>query len=232
MEVVEAKPEDGCLILDIVNVERYACICKLASVSCITILNDKSCDRERRVRRSRLEGGVALETIRAIHERRSVRRYASTSVQEELITRLIDAATWAPSGGNAQTWRFVVVRDRERIRDLRMVSPGLPGPPPCVVVICQDVEAASGKQARLGTERLILFDSAMAAQNLLLAAHDLGLGACVIASFHSEAVRMLLGMPDHVEAILLVSLGWPLEEPEAPPRAKEGLVFYEHYGAR
>jgi len=170
-----------------------------------------------------------LETNRAIHERRSVRRYATTPIEEEVIVRLIDAATWAPSGGNAQTWRFVVIRDAERVRSLRMVSPGLPGPPPCVVAICQDVKAASQRGERLAAERLIYFDSAMAAQNLLLAAHDLGLGSCVVASFHSEAVRMLLRLPDHIEPILLVSLGWPLEEPEAPPRMQEGVIFHERY---
>ena len=149
-------------------------------------------------------------------------------MEQQAVDQLLDAARWAPSGGNAQTWRFIVVRDRARIRQLRVVSPGLPGPPPCVLVICQDMDEAADRGARLGIDRLVLFDAAMAAQNVLLAAHDIGLGGCVVASFHVKAVQELLRMPDRIEPVLLVAVGWPDERPE-PPRRREKVVFFERF---
>ena len=64
---------------------------------------------------------------------------------------------------------------------------------------------------------------------MLLAAHDMDLGSCAVASFHAAAVRKLLGIPESVEPILLVALGWPDETPDAPPRRHEEVVFYERF---
>ncbi len=168
----------------------------------------------------------------AIRERRSVRRYAEREVSEDHVRQLIDAAMWAPSGGNAQTWRFVVVRDQRRIRQLRVVSPGLPGPPPCVVALCQDTDAAAKKGARLGAAQLIYFDTAMAAQNILLSAHELGLGACVVASFHRDGISRCLRLPPHIAPVLLVAVGWPAEAPRAPERKRHTIAYAEEYGGQ
>jgi len=89
-----------------------------------------------------------------------------------------------------------------------------------------DEAAKSGRQ--LGVDRLVFFDSAMATQNVLLAAHDIGLGSCVVASFHRNAVQRLLDMPEYVEPMLLIALGWPDEFP-VPPRRQEAVVFRERY---
>ena len=185
-----------------------------------------STERERQSRRPRKE--ALVETRQAILERRSVRRYTAEPVERRTVDQLLDAAKWAPSGGNAQTWRFIVVRNPERVRDLRVVAPGLPGPPPCVLVICQDMDEAAKSGRQLGVDRLVFFDTAMATQNVLLAAHDIGLGSCVVASFHRDAVQQLLDMPEHVEPMLLIALGWPDEFP-VPPRRQEAVVFRERY---
>ncbi|MFC2079440.1 nitroreductase family protein [Candidatus Bipolaricaulota bacterium] len=170
-----------------------------------------------------------MNVFDAIKGRRSVRRFHEEKIAPADIECMIEAAVWAPSGGNAQSWRFVIVQDEKRIRRLRMVSPGMPGPPPCVIAICQDVELAERLGARLGCEKLTLFDSAMAAQNLLLTAHAVGLGTCVVASFHAGSVKSVLGLPESVEPILLVAVGRPSEEPSPPNRRREGIVFYETY---
>jgi nitroreductase len=170
-----------------------------------------------------------MDVLAAIRGRRSIRRYQDEPVSVTHVTALIDAALSAPTGGNAQTWRFVVVQDADRVRRLRMASPGMPGPPPCVIAICQDVDLAERRGGRLGRERLALFDSAMAAQNILLAAHAVGLGACVVASFHGRAVKDSLELPAGVEPILLVTVGRPAEAPAAPARKGEEVVFHETY---
>ena len=165
----------------------------------------------------------------AIRGRRSVRRFHDEPLREADLERLIEAAVWAPSGGNAQSWRFVIVQDETRIRRLRMVSPGLPGPPPCVIAVCQDLDSAERQGARLGREKLTLFDSAMAAQNIMLAAHAAGLGTCVVASFHAGGIKAVLELPTEVEPILLVAVGRSSEAPVPPSRQREGVVFNETY---
>lgn len=165
----------------------------------------------------------------AIRGRRSVRAFLDEPVSAVDVERLIEAAIWAPSGGNAQSWRFVVVQEEGRIRRLRMVSPGMPGPPPCIIAVCQDMDSAERQGARLGREKLTLFDSAMATQNLLLVAHAIGLGACVVASFHAGGVKDVLKLPNGIEPILLVAVGHPSETPAPPSRRREGVVFNETY---
>jgi len=170
-----------------------------------------------------------MELYQAIHERRSVRRFHPDPIDHEVLDRIVDAAIWAPSGGNAQTWRFVIVTESERLGKLRPVSPGLLGDPPAVVAVCQDLDEARAKGSTLGETFLAPVDSAMAAQNLMLAAHAEGLGSCVIASFHSGAVGRLLDLPERVKPILLISLGRPAEAPSPPPRQTNGVVYYEAF---
>lgn len=169
------------------------------------------------------------EVLEAIRGRRSVRSFLDRPVDKGILEQLVEAAIWAPSAGNAQTWRFVVITEPERIRRIKMVSPGLLGDPPAVIAICQDLDEARAKGGELGASFLAQVDAAMATQNVLLAAHDKGLGTCVVASFHRGAVGRLLGLPDGVEPLLLVSVGWPANVP-SPPQRRRNVVFFEVYG--
>ncbi|MEE8564617.1 MAG: nitroreductase family protein, partial [Atribacterota bacterium] len=136
-----------------------------------------------------------MDLLKAIMERRSVRSFQADHVPEDTLRRLVEAGIWAPSGGNAQTWCFIIVTDGVSIRRLKMLSPGLLGNPPAVIVICQDIAEAERKGAKLGKEILSLMDSAMAAQNIMLAAYAEGLGTCIVRSFHPGGVQKLLRLP-------------------------------------
>jgi nitroreductase len=124
----------------------------------------------------------------------------------------------------------VVVTDPEVKKKIRMVTPGLLGNPPVVVVIAQDVAKAKEMGGKMGVESLTKMDSAMAAQNLMLAACTKGLGTCVIASFHADAVRRLLRMPEDLVPQLLISVGEPDQEPAPPSRSFDGIIWWEAYG--
>jgi len=171
-----------------------------------------------------------MEVWEAIKGRRSVRSFQDRPVERELLERLVEAGIWAPSGGNAQTWHFVVITDPEQLRRIRTVSPGMLGNPPAAIAVCQDFVAAREKGGELGAS-LAVADAAMAAQNILLAAYDAGLGTCVIASFHKGAVSRILGLPEGVEPVLLVSVGWPARVPPPPPRRTD-VISWERYGNR
>ncbi|MBW2618705.1 MAG: nitroreductase family protein, partial [Deltaproteobacteria bacterium] len=150
-------------------------------------------------------------------------------VDKERLLKLLEAAVWAPSGGNSQTWRFVVVTDGAVMKKIKMVSPGLLGGPPVVIVIAQDMALAKHKGGKMGPESLTKMDSAMAAQNIMLAAYEMSLGTCVIASFHPGAVGKLLNLPEHILPHLMVSVGHPALDPPPPPRLFDEIIWWETY---
>jgi len=170
-----------------------------------------------------------MDVLEAIITRRSIRQFLRQPVKPELLEQVLEAARWAPSAGNRQRWRFVVVQDRSLVQLVKRLSPGISSVPPCIIAVCSDPPGGKGRF----DEYLSIVDCAMATQNMLLAAHALGLGACVVRSFSSAGIRELLGLPDGVEPELLVTLGYPRETPEAPPRRPlSEVVFKDRYGAR
>lgn len=171
-----------------------------------------------------------MDLLKAIVERRSVRSFQADHVPEDTLRRLVEAGIWAPSGGNAQTWRFIIVTDDVSIRRLKMLSPGLLGNPPAVIVICQDIAEAERKGAKLGKEVLSLMDSAMAAQNIILAAYAEGLGTCIVRSFHPGGVQKLLKLSQYVEPQILISVGVPASVPKPPKRNFDIVSFQEYNG--
>lgn len=170
-----------------------------------------------------------MEVWEAIQGRRSIRSFKPDPVPEDLVRKLIlEAGIWAPTGGNAQTWRFVAVTDPNLIRKIKMVAPGVLGNPPVVIAVCQDVDEAERKGSKLGRNVLTLMDTALAAQNILLAAYDQDLGTCLIASFHSGAVQEILHLPPSIVPQLLISLGYPQAKAQAPKRKLEVVWFNEY----
>lgn len=174
-----------------------------------------------------------MDVFQAIRERRSVRSFTDEPITREQLHAVMEAATWAPTGGNIQAWCFVVITDPGRIADIKAFSPGMLSDPKAVVVACSDLERAAGRGGRLAHEILTLCDVSMACQNMMLAAHALGLGSCVIRSFSPVAVSKLLGLPDTVRPELLVALGHPTRVPPAPRRRpQEEVVHWETFGGR
>jgi len=171
-----------------------------------------------------------MDLLKAIVERRSVRSFQAEPVPEDKLRKLVEAGIWAPSGGNAQTWYFIIITEDDRIKRLKMLSPGLLGNPPAVIVVCQNIAEAERKGAKLGKETLALMDSAMAAQNIMLAAYAEGLGTCIVRSFHPEGVQKLLRLPDNIEPHALISIGVPGSVPKPPKRNFDIVSFQEYSG--
>jgi len=137
-----------------------------------------------------IEAAAVLETMRT---RRVVRQWADEPLAQADLLTVLRAARWAPAAGNRRLQRYVVVQDPVAIRLIRAVSPGLSNLPAALVVICLDRE----RVARMGSrsEALLFLDVGTAAQNMLLAAHALGLGGGPVSSFSAEAVRIILRLP-------------------------------------
>jgi nitroreductase len=169
-----------------------------------------------------------LDTFEAILGRRSIRRFTDQPIRHEVLEQLVDAARWSPNGNNNNLWRFVVVTSAVQKRLLLRFAPGVFDMPAAFVVVCMEPK---GKRVREATRMLHVADAAIACQNIALAAHALGIGSCIIASFTDVALRTILNMPDSVSPYLMVTLGYPDESPEPPPRLPIAeIAFVDEYG--
>ena len=154
-----------------------------------------------------------LDFIRA---RRSIRVYSPGDVSEAAVTKLLEAAMAAPSAMTKDPWRFVLVRDRQTLSKLAALHPGaaMLSAAAMAIVVCGDLDAAFDRQLSY-----LLQDCSAATENLLLAAHALGLGACWVGIHPGEPlvkrVKELLALPVSIVPMAVVSLGQPGEQ-QAP----------------
>lgn len=171
-----------------------------------------------------------METLEAILGRRSVRAFTQEPIPEELLGQVLRAGAASASGGNVQAWGFVLIRRPERVAALRSLSPGIIGLPTAVIAVCLDQER-SIRLGGTGDDGLARLDIGLAIQNLLLAAHDLGLGACPIGSFHHGGLALYLGLPPGVQPVLLLALGFAAIKPTPPGRRPlSDVCFDEEWG--
>ena len=171
-----------------------------------------------------------METREAIFTRRSIRAFTREPVPEELLKQVLQAGAASASGGNVQAWGFVLVRKPARLAGLRSLAPGIIGEPTAAIAICLDRERAV-RLGGAGSEQFMWMDIGLATQNLLLAAHDLGLGACPVGSFHHRGVAAFLDLPPDIELVLLLVLGYPAVKPSPPGRRPlREVCFDEEWG--
>lgn len=172
-----------------------------------------------------------MDIMEAIMTRRSVRKYKAKPVSEYLIMQLLQAAMQAPSAANEQPWQFIVIRDRRILEQVpsfhahaHMVRAAA-----VAILVCEDtsLEVYKGRGS---------LDCANAAENMLLAAHGMGLGAVWVGIYPVEerisGMRKLLGIPGSVVPIALISIGYPDEKPPVEDRFKPERVHYERWMGR
>lgn len=172
-----------------------------------------------------------MDVVELIKTRRSIRSFTSDPVSDEVLRQLVDAGCWAPTASNMQAWQFVVVRDKETIKKLQRFSPGLFVAPPALIVIGVDRNRAFAKCGEMGRDLLCVFDACMAAQNIMLLAHSMGLGTCVLRSFDQKAFQIMLDIPEQVTPELVITVGVPKGMPKPPERRPLGEVLhFERWG--
>lgn len=173
-----------------------------------------------------------MDVFEAIKNRRSIRAFTDQPISEKQIHRLIDAARWAPSAGNIQPWEFIVVKNAETKRKLAeaALKQTFIKEAPVVIVVCaNEVRSGQGYGAR-GVNLYCLQDTAAATQNLLLAAHALGLAACWVGAFQEEEAKRILNTPKGIRPVAIVPVGHAAEKPRAPPkRSIREIVHYETF---
>jgi nitroreductase len=169
-----------------------------------------------------------METLECIKTRRSVRKFLDKPVPFDRIAAILDCGRLAPSAGNLQTWKFIVVEDKGPKEEIARacVDQMWIAAAPYIIIIVSEFEKMK-RFYDLRGERLYSVQScAAAAQNMLLAAHDLGLGACWIGAFDEEKVRNLLGCPADTRPQAVIPVGYPAEVPQKPNKYPIEIVSY------
>jgi nitroreductase len=167
-----------------------------------------------------------MDTLQALQTRRSVRAYTAVPVPASMIEQIVDCGRLAATARNIQPWEFVVVTAPETRRQLAgRIDTGrfIAEAPVCIVVFCRDV-------------KYYLEDGSAAIENLLVAAHALGLGACWVAGDkkpYCGMVTEMLGVPANYKLVGLVAVGYATGEPLSPPKRSLGEVLHrERFGHR
>ncbi|MBC7093689.1 nitroreductase family protein [Candidatus Bipolaricaulota bacterium] len=170
-----------------------------------------------------------MDVTEAIKRRRSVRRYTGDPVTEDDVRAVLTAAIWAPSAGNAQPWRFIVVRDRALREGLVEAAHGqrFLAEAPVVIVVCADLARARRAYGERGATLYCLQDTAAAIQNMLLAATSQGLGSCWVGAFDEGKASELLKLPTGLRPVALIPLG-RFKEP-SPPQERRPLSEVVEY---
>lgn len=181
---------------------------------------------------------IIMDLIQAINERRSVRKYKPDPVADDLINIVLEAGRWAPSWVNTQCWRFVVVRDAE-IKAKLAETKGHGNPAaeaiktaPVTIVICGQLKKSGYYKGEAPTDKgdWYMFDTALAAQNMMLAAHSLGLGTVPVGLFDAKKAADILEVPSDAAVVLMLPIGYPDEVPQAPRRKDlTEIVSYDRY---
>jgi nitroreductase len=165
-----------------------------------------------------------------IFKRRSVRQYQEKTIPDKIIEDILKAAMAAPSACAKDPWDFVVVKDWKM---LEAIADGLPngkmlGKANVGIVVCGDVDKAHDNQLSY-----LLQDCTASIENLLIAANILGIGACWLGVHpreeRCEHIRNLLGIPDNIIPVAVISLGYPAEEKEARTRYSGEAVHLEKW---
>jgi nitroreductase len=182
-----------------------------------------------------------MDVMEAIKGRRSIRAYKQATVSDEDIQYIMEAARWAPSWANTQCFECIIVRDAELKKRLAETLPDMnPARPaflqvPVVIAACAQKQKAGFFKGNAATDKgdWLMFDTALALQNLTLAAYSRGLGTVHVGLFNAQQVKDILKVPAGVEVVELIPLGVPDEEGRTPKRRPcEEFIFENYYGTR
>ena len=169
-----------------------------------------------------------MDLMECIESRRSVRSYEDRDVEPDVLEQVLDAGRRAPSANNRQEWKFVVVRDAKLRGQLSQAAHGqsFVAEAPVVIAACA---TETGHVMPCGHPSYLV-DVAIAIDHMALAARALGLGTCWIGAFDQQKVRDVLGIPEPVQVIELLPLGYPTSWPSPTPRkALDEVTCYDRW---
>jgi len=175
-----------------------------------------------------------METLDTIATRRSIRKFLEVPVEFEKVGKIIDAGRLAPSAGNLQDWKFILVTEKEQRDEVAKacLEQYWIAQAPIIIVVCTDPE----KTQRFYEEQGIKFSTqngAAAITNMLLAIHDQELASCWVGAFEESSLKRALSIPDNVLVHAVLPIGYPDERMPTPVRmTMENVAYIGSWGNR
>jgi nitroreductase len=164
-----------------------------------------------------------METLQAIKTRRSIRKFTSQKISDETIKKILEAAMYAPSARNTQSWHFILIDDRRILNELPKLHPyaEMMYEAQHAILVCGD----------LNMEKMVEYNGvncSAATQNIMLAAHDLGIGSVWLGVYprkeRMEPLVKLFELPEHIVPMMLIPLGYSNEDFETPDRFHQDKI--------
>jgi len=182
-----------------------------------------------------------MDIMEAMSKRKSIRAYKTTPVDDKVLDTILEAGRLAPSWGNSQTWRFIVVTDSSIKTQLAesALRPGNRGTnavkmAPVVIAACAELNKAGFRDGAPATDKggyWFMFDVGLALENMALAACSFNLGTLFVGGMNAKTAESILGVPEGYAFVILMTLGYPDEQPEARPRkSATEIIFRDTFG--
>ena len=172
------------------------------------------------------------DLFNVLRRRHACRNFVAKEIPDDILDKVVYAGHRAPTGGNIPYRFLIAVKDPIQLRMLKAAAPGYFGESTAAIVVCTDLRGESGV-SKIDLEQCTLYDAGAAAENIVLAAYALGLGASFIKSYSETAVKKILGLPEGCRTELIVSLGYPA--PDEPPPLKKSqkgkITYFDAYGS-
>ena len=166
-----------------------------------------------------------MDVFTCIRTRREIRDYLDKPIPPQRLQRILEAGRLAPSSKNSQPWHFVVIRNKETLKKISSLTPTgshLTTAPLAIAVLMENA-------------KLPEIDGARAIQNMVLAAWEIGIGACWITNFYEDGVKDALGAPQRMKLVSVIPFGYPVQPKARRKKIRRPLseiVHYEKFGER
>jgi nitroreductase len=174
-----------------------------------------------------------MDVIDCIKSRRSIRKFLPNKIPEPILHEILDAANAAPCAGNLQSWRFLVVEKEEakKVIAKSALDQDWIATAPVVVLVLSDNKALEEEYGSRGATLYDIQNAALAAENLMLAAWNFGIGSTYVGAFTEAKLRKELRIPDSIKIHAIIPLGYPTEMPSSPGKIDvANLTHVEHWG--
>ncbi len=176
-----------------------------------------------------------MDVFEAIRNRRAVRQFKPEIIPDDILLKILEAARWAPSPFNTQPWEFIIIRDKETLKSIAKYarySGYLENAPMAIAVVVPPVDGKFSWINSIGEPR---YAAAMAVQNMMLAAWELGIGTCWV-SIDREKVSNVLKVPETHFVLTVIPVGYPemtpLKHDESSRKKLKDMIFYEKHGRK
>jgi nitroreductase len=172
---------------------------------------------------------LILSVFETISNRGTIRRYLDQPISQENLIKIIEAARLSQSAANRQPWQFIIVTDVSMKKNLSKASRNQESVSTAAAVIVY--LANPTEAAKVGPFEGFLIDGSIAIENMVLTSWEFGIGSCWIGAYDEKTVKELLGIPETLRVVSLLTLGYPNEKPKAKNRKiLTDILHYERYG--